>query len=157
VRPFAYKVPLVYQSFEVLLWVEFLEVLNIPWIPHFSAIHLSESVGSWPGNFCNDEWSFPWGDSLGVTVCAVFLPLVLGGGLGLPLQRIDVALLCRGSASGFAGIWPTEWPHSAVFPLIYQCLPAWSLLPQLCFWMLAWVVQRSNPLVIENGMINKTR
>jgi hypothetical protein len=57
-RPFAYKVQLVHQSFEVLLWIEFPEVLNVPRIPHFGAIHLGESVGSWSGNFYNDEWSF---------------------------------------------------------------------------------------------------
>jgi hypothetical protein len=63
-KPFAYKVQLVHQSFDVLLRIEFFEVFNIPRIPHFGSIHLGKSVGSWPGNFCNDEWSFPWGDSL---------------------------------------------------------------------------------------------
>jgi hypothetical protein len=59
-RPFAYKVQLIHKSFEAVLWIEFPEVLNIPRIPHFGDIHLSEPVGSWLGNFCNDEWSFPW-------------------------------------------------------------------------------------------------
>jgi hypothetical protein len=59
-RPFAYKVQLVHKSFEALLRIEFPEVLNIPRIPHFGAIHLSESVGFWLGNLCNDEWSFLW-------------------------------------------------------------------------------------------------
>jgi hypothetical protein len=45
---------------------------------------------------------------MGVTVCVVLLPSALGGGLGLLLRRIDVTLLCRGSASEFAGIWPTQ-------------------------------------------------
>jgi hypothetical protein len=45
---------------------------------------------------------------MGVTVCVVLLSSALGGGLDLILRRIDVALLCRGSASEFAGIWPTE-------------------------------------------------
>jgi hypothetical protein len=59
-RPFAYKVQLVHKSFEALLWIEFPEVLNIPQIPHFGVIHLSEAVGSWSGNLCNDELSLPW-------------------------------------------------------------------------------------------------
>jgi hypothetical protein len=29
-KPFAYKVQLVLKSFDALLWIEFLEVLNIP-------------------------------------------------------------------------------------------------------------------------------
>jgi hypothetical protein len=45
-RSFAYKVQLVHQSFEVLLWIEFPEVLNVPRVPHFDTIHLGESVGS---------------------------------------------------------------------------------------------------------------
>jgi hypothetical protein len=42
----AYKLQLAPKSFEALLWVEFPEVLNIPRISHFGAIHLSEPVGS---------------------------------------------------------------------------------------------------------------
>jgi hypothetical protein len=32
-KPFAYKVQLAHKRFEVLLWIEFPEVLNIPRIP----------------------------------------------------------------------------------------------------------------------------
>jgi hypothetical protein len=56
----AYKVRLTPKSFEALLWIEFPEVLNIPRISHFGAIHLSEPVRSWLGSLCNDEWPFPW-------------------------------------------------------------------------------------------------
>jgi hypothetical protein len=59
-RPSAYKVQLVLKSFEALLGVEFLEVLKIPWIPHFGVVHLSEPVGSRSCDRCNDEWSFWW-------------------------------------------------------------------------------------------------
>jgi hypothetical protein len=59
-RPFAYKVQLIHKSFEALLWIEFSEVLNIQQIPHFGTIYLSESIGSWPGNLYDDEWTFPW-------------------------------------------------------------------------------------------------
>jgi hypothetical protein len=59
-KPFVYKVQLAHQSFYVLLRIEFPEVFNIPRIPHFGSVHLGKSVGSWLGNLCNDEWSFPW-------------------------------------------------------------------------------------------------
>jgi hypothetical protein len=44
---------------------------------------------------------------MAVTVCAVLLLSLLGGGPNLPLRRIDVALLFHGSASGSTCIWPT--------------------------------------------------
>jgi hypothetical protein len=59
-KPFVYKVRLADWSFEVVLQVEFPEVLNIPRVSHFSSVHLGKSVGSWPSDLCNDEWSFPW-------------------------------------------------------------------------------------------------
>jgi hypothetical protein len=48
-----------------------------------------------------------------VTVCAVPLLLVLGGGPSLLLRRINVAQLCRGSVSRSAGVGvlgPTAHP-----------------------------------------------
>ena len=59
-KPFVYKVRLADWSFDVLLRVEFPEVLNIPRVSHFGSVHLGKSVGSWPSDLCNDEWSFPW-------------------------------------------------------------------------------------------------
>jgi hypothetical protein len=58
-KPSAYKVQLFLKSFEALLGVEFPEVLNIPWIPHFSVVHLSKPVGSRSRDLLEDEWSFP--------------------------------------------------------------------------------------------------
>jgi hypothetical protein len=59
-KPFVYKVRLAGWGFDVMLWVEFPEVLNIPRVSHVGSIHLGKSVGSWPSDLCNDEWSFPW-------------------------------------------------------------------------------------------------
>jgi hypothetical protein len=59
-KPFVYKVRLADWSFEVVLQEEFLEVLNIPRVSYFSSVHLGKSVGSWPSDLYNDEWSFPW-------------------------------------------------------------------------------------------------
>jgi hypothetical protein len=59
-KPFVYKVQLANWSFDVVLQVEFPEVLNIPRVSHFGSVHLGKSVGSWPSDLCNDEWSFPW-------------------------------------------------------------------------------------------------
>jgi hypothetical protein len=60
IKPFVYNVRLADWSFVVMLWVEFPEVLNIPRVSHFGSVHLDKSVGSWPIDLCNDEWSFPW-------------------------------------------------------------------------------------------------
>jgi hypothetical protein len=59
-KPFVYKVRLADWSFDVLLRVEFPKVLNISQVSHFGFVHLGKSVGSWPSDLCNDEWSFPW-------------------------------------------------------------------------------------------------
>jgi hypothetical protein len=59
-KPFVYKVQFAHRNFDVLLRVEFPKVFNIPRISHFGSVHLGKSVGSWPGDLCNDEWSFLW-------------------------------------------------------------------------------------------------
>jgi hypothetical protein len=95
-----------------------------------------------------------------VTVCAVPPPLVLGRGPSLPLRRTDVALLCRGSASRFAGIWLTKLPYLVVLPPAHRCLLAWLLLPWLCFQRSTWAPQRSDrqvalpptPYTMKNGV-----
>jgi hypothetical protein len=68
-----------------------------------------------------------------VTACVVPPPLEFDEGPSLPLQRIGIAWLCRGSASRSAGTWPTELLCSIVLPPAHQCLPTWLILPQLCF------------------------
>jgi hypothetical protein len=47
-------------EFMVSLRVKFPEMLNIPRVSYLSSVHLGKPIGPRPGDFYNDERSFPW-------------------------------------------------------------------------------------------------
>jgi hypothetical protein len=83
---------------------------------------------------------------MAVIACVVLPLTVCDKALGLLLRMPGVVLLCRGSASGLAGTWPTEW-QSTRSPLVHRLPRTRLLLPLLCFQMLVWVLWRLGLLV----------
>ncbi len=47
------------HSFEIQLGVKLSEVLYVPGVPNFCAIHLGEAIRSGPSDLCYYEWPFP--------------------------------------------------------------------------------------------------
>jgi hypothetical protein len=59
-KPSSYIVQFSFETFEASLRVELSEVLNVPRVPHFCAVHLSKPIGSRTCDLYYDERSFPW-------------------------------------------------------------------------------------------------